>query len=219
MNVKEIIIAYLEKYQVSTEVISDVLGKTGLVKDVFPLISDRYLVGEIQYFYTHTNSNWPLHEQICNIDKGKICFVDCLFVDDYHAAFGELVSTYIYHKAGAKGIIVRGKMRDLDGIRERGIPVWCKGITPIGCFNFQVTENAEIKRQAKRGRDYYDGAIAVCDNSGVVIIPKDELTEEFIGKMEFLENQEKTWFDCVLNKGWNTYDTVCLKKYINQENG
>lgn len=217
MTIKEKIIAYLEEHKISTEVIGDVLGKTGLVKDVYPLISDRYIVGEIQYFYTHTNSNWPLHDQIRSVERGKICFVDCLFVDDYHAAFGELVSSFIYQKSGAKAIVVDGKMRDLDGIRERKIPVWCKGIVPIGCFNFQVTENAEIKRQASRGREYYDGAIAVCDNSGVVIIPKEELTESFIEKVGFLEEQEKIWFDCVLNKGWNTFDTVCLKKYKEQD--
>lgn len=219
MTTNEKIIAYLEEHKVSTEVIGDVLGKTGLVKDVYPVISDKYLVGEIQYFYTHTNSNWPLHEQIRNVQSGKVCFVDCLYVDDYHAAFGELVATYIYKKADAKGIVVTGKMRDLDGLRERNIPVWCTGITPIGCFNFQVTENAEIKRQAERGRNYYDGAIVVCDNSGVVVIPKEELNEDFIAKIEFLENQEKIWFDCVLNKNWNTYDTVCLKKYKNNNNG
>ena len=61
--------------------------------------------------------------------------------------------------------------------------------------------------------DYYDGAIAVCDASGVVVIPKSEINDEFITKMDNMVEQERIWFECVEQKGWNTYDTVCLKKY------
>lgn len=59
----------------------------------------------------------------------------------------------------------------------------------------------------------YDGSIAVCDDTGVVIIPKELHTEEFLEKLDFIENQEDIWFECLDHKKWNTYDIVCLKKY------
>jgi hypothetical protein len=45
--------------------------------------------------------------------------------------------------------------------------------------------------------EYYDGAIAVCDASGVVIIPKSEINDDFITKMDNMVEQERIWFECV----------------------
>jgi hypothetical protein len=33
-------------------------------------------------------------------------------------------------------------------------------------------------------------------------------------KLEWIEEQEDMWFDCVHRRKWSTYDTVCLKKYL-----
>ncbi len=213
---KDKIIQYLEKDKVSTEEIADILGKTGVIKGVYPIKDDQYVVGEIQYVYAYNNSNWPVHEQLIDLKPDRVLFVDTIFVDDEHAVFGELVSSFIMENKKARAIIVNGTMRDLDGLKKRKYPVWCKGITPIGCFNVQPNRNAEINRQAKAGMDYYDGAIAVCDASGVVVIPKSEINDEFITKMNNMVEQERIWFECVEQKGWNTYDTVCLKKYKEQ---
>ena len=213
---KSRIIHYLEEKQVSTEEIADILGKTGVVKGAYPIDEGRYIVGEIQYVYAYNNSNWPVHEQLRDLKPDKVLFVDTLFVDDDHAIFGELVSSFIMENKKARAIVVNGFMRDLDGLRKRKYPVWCKGITPIGCFNVQPNRNAEINRRAKQGIEYYDGAIAVCDSSGVVIIPKSEINDDFITRVDNMVEQERIWFECVEQKGWDTYDTVCLKKYKEQ---
>lgn len=213
---KSKIIQYLEKNRVSTEEIADILGKTGVIKGAYPINDDQYIVGEVQYVYAYNNSNWPVHEQLRDLQHDKVLFVDTLFVDDDHAVFGELVSSFIMENKKARAIIVNGTMRDLEGLRKRKYPVWCKGITPIGCFNVKPSRNAEIDRRAYMGIDYYNGTIAVCDASGVVIIPKSEINDDFINKMNNMVEQERIWFDCVENKGWDTYDTVCLKKYKEQ---
>ena len=215
-SIKSKIIQYLEDKQVSTEEIADILGKTGVIKGVYPIADGHYVAGEIQYVYAYNNSNWPVHEQLRDLQPDRILFVDTLFVDDDHAVFGELVSSFIMETKKAKAIVVNGAMRDLVGLRKRHYPVWCKGITPIGCFNVQPNRNAEINRQAKVGIEYYDGAIAVCDTSGVVVIPKSEINDEFIARINNMIEQERIWFECVEKKGWNTYDTVCLKKYKEQ---
>ena len=209
------IIKRLEELKMSTEEVGDILHKTGVLKNVYPINPEHYIVGEIQYVCAYNNSNWPVHEQIINLEPEKICFVDTCFVEDY-AVFGELVSSFIMNNKKAKGIVVNGLMRDLKDIKRRQFPVWCKGITPIGCFNVQVNQNPEINRHMERNRAKYEGAIAVCDSSGVVIIPKDEINENFITRINHMHEQEKIWFDCVENNNWNTYDTVCLKKYLKE---
>lgn len=211
-NIKQQIIDYLRANHMSTEEIGDVLGKTGVVDDVFPIEPGLYAVGEIQYIYAHSNTNWPVHEQIRSLEPDKVLFVDAIEVDNY-AIFGELVSLYIIDKCKVPAIVVEGKMRDLEGLRKRNFAVWCKGITPMGCFNKNIQPTNNIIEQAELRRAKFEGAILVADDSGVVVIPKEEINEKMLERLALMREQEKIWFDCVENKGWNTYDTVCLKKY------
>ena len=53
--------------------------------------------------------------------------------------------------------------------------VWCKGFSPVGCFNTDIPESESIKEIVNKQREIYDNAIAVCDDTGVVIIPKDQI--------------------------------------------
>ncbi len=214
-DLKQEIIEFIRANHMSTEEIGDVLGKTGVVNDVFPITSGLYTVGEIQYVYAHSNSNWPVHEQIRTLEKGKILFVDAFDVANY-AIFGELVSLYIIDKCEVPAIVVNGKMRDLEGLKKHNFSIWCKGITPMGCFNREVFENESVFLRARDARDYYEGAILVADDSGVVIIPKTEINENMIHRLQHMIDQERVWFECVENKDWNTFDTVCIKKYLHE---
>ena len=60
----------------------------------------------------------------------------------------------------------------------------------------------------------YDGAIAVCDDCGVVIIPKECHTEEFYEKLVDIEEQEDIWFSRLDHYKENTFEIVCLKNYL-----
>ncbi len=108
-------------------------------------------------------------------------------------------------------------MRDAAELISGEWPVWCEGITPEGCFNMDRIETPEITLLAKKHKAYYEDSIAVCDDCGVVIIPKDQITEQFYEKVVAIEKQEKMWFHCVDDLGWSTYDTVCLKKYNDEQ--
>ena len=103
-------------------------------------------------------------------------------------------------------------MRDAHRLIKEKYPIWCKGFTPVGCFNTEneTPMNPEI---VKDRMNRIDGAIMVCDDSGVVIIPKEEINEEFYQKLIDIEEQEDIWFDCIDRRKWDTFDTVCLKKY------
>ena len=63
----------------------------------------------------------------------------------------------------------------------------------------------------------YDGAIAVCDDCGVVIIPKEQHTEEFLQKLHHIEDQEDIWFDRLDHYKENTFEIVCLKNYLKEK--
>lgn len=105
-------------------------------------------------------------------------------------------------------------MRDANDIIKQNYPMWCKGFSPVGCFNKYIEQPLDSVIE-KEHRDKYEGSIAVCDDTGVVIIPKEQHTEEFLKKLENIENQEDIWFEYLDKYKWDTYDIVCLKKYLN----
>ena len=189
-DVKKRIIEKIRHNRISTEEIADIMGKKGLFENAFPVNRGHFAVGNIKWIYAYNESNWSIH--------------------------GELVTKFMLLHQRAEAVISNAKLRDGSGLIKHNYPVWCKGITPIGCFNVKIDEplDPEIYRTHK---EMYDGNIAVCDDSGVVIIPKELHNEEFLGKLDFIAEQEDIWFECLDGRNWDTYDIVCLKKYKDEK--
>lgn len=211
-QIEEKIINYLRRNRVSTTEVADCLGKSGAIKGVFAVNRGMYHAGKIRYIYGCMESNWPIHEQARDVQPGEIVIMDGIEVND-RALVGELVVKFITLYQGAEAVVMLGNARDINDIIKQRYPVWCMGYSPVGCFNRQVTLSPEGELQLQHQRAFYEGGIAVCDDTGVVVIPKEQITEEFLRKLEFIEEQEDTWFECIDRRKWDTYDTVCLKKY------
>ena len=210
------IIDYITENIVSATEVADALGKTGAVEDVTAINNGHFCVGPVHWIYAWAGSNYDVHKQIRDVKKGEIVFVEC-FDCGKKAIFGDIVSKYILLYKQARAIVVTGRLRDIPRLKKENWPIWCNGYTPIGCVNKKpekdFDENIIKERQA-----LYDGAVAVCDDSGVVIVKKDHINEEFLGKLEFIEEQEDIWYECIDRKKWTTFDTICLKKYLEQPN-
>ena len=116
----------------------------------------------------------------------------------------------------AKAIVVNGKLRDAHRLIKEKYPIWLNDVSPIGCVNYANGPDIdpEMLRQL---RAQYDGSIMVCDDSGVVMIPKKEISEKLINKLKFIELQEDIWFYCVDTLKMSTFDTVCQKKYLEED--
>lgn len=212
MEIKEKIIAYITKNRVSATETADCLGKTGAIADVLPINPGHFAAGEIQYLYAVQDSNWTVHEELDKFPvTGKIILIDAIDVHG-RAVIGDIVSKYILLYLENKAIVCTGKMRDAHNLIKENYPVWSKGVSPIGCFNEPVKKGTWEKRMEER-RMIFQGAVAVCDDSGVVVIPKEQLTEEFYQKLKEIELQEDIWYDCIDRRKWSTYRTICLKDY------
>lgn len=212
-TIQEQIIAYIKRNRVSTTEVADCLGKSGAIEGVSAVNRGHFCVGPVRYIYGHTESNWPIHEQARDVREGEVVVMDGIQVKG-RALVGELVSKFILLYSGAVGIVMLGKARDANDLIKQNYPVWCTGFTPVGCFNKDVPMTTEIQMEVDEKKKLYDGAVAVCDDTGVVIIPKEMMTEEFLNKLHHIEEQEDIWFECIDHRKWDTYDTVCLKKYL-----
>lgn len=211
MDIIQEAINLIEANKISTTEVADVLGKTGQIPEVRALNKGKFCAGEVVCLYAINNSNYELHRQLADADlNGKILFVYNVNCD--RAVFGDLVSKYILLYKRAKAIVINGILRDAHTLIKEGYPIWCTGVSPIGCVNYQngvdiTTEQiAELKTK-------YEGTIMVCDDSGVVMIPKDKIDQQLLSKLEFIEFQEDIWFYCLDTLKMSTYDIVCLKKY------
>lgn len=213
--IKKKIINYLVRNRVSTTEVADALGKTGALPNVMPINRGHYKAGEIKWIYTYGESNWPIHEQIQNIEDDHVIFIEA-FDCNGRAVLGELVSKYIllYHQSRA--IITNGKLRDAAGLIKENWPIWCNGFNPVGCFNGKPLNDFDelIKKEHS---EKYDGSIAVCDDCGVVIIPKECISEEFLSKLHYMEDQEDIWFDRLDHYKESTFEIVCKKNYLKDE--
>lgn len=215
MEIREQIIDYLVRNRVSTTEVADCLGKSGVLPNLMPVNRGFHKVGKIKWIYAYNESNWPVHEQIENIEEDCVVYVDANGCGD-RAIFGELVSKYIllYHQSRA--IIVNGKMRDAAALIKENWPIWCNGYTPVGCFNKKPMLDVDAKWK-KEHFEMYDGAIAVCDDCGVVVIPKEKINEDFLKALHHIEDQEDIWFDRLNHYKESTFEIVCEKKYLKDE--
>ncbi len=215
MEIVDEIINKIKRNRISTTEIADCLDKTGAIPEVYALNRGHFKVGKIFWSYAWNESNWEVHEQVRDVNENDIVIIEP-FNCNGRAIIGELVMKFmlLYRQAGA--VVTMGKLRDVPHLIKENWPVWFTGPNPVGCFNRKnevPMDSAIIEDRMKN----IHGAIAVCDDTGVVIIPKEHHTEEFLKKLDWIEEQEDIWFDCVDRLKWDTYDTVCLKKYLDKK--
>lgn len=205
----------IEANRISSTEVADVLGKKGQINNVYPLNRSHFKVGEVVFVYAINNSNYELHKQIAELDlTDKILFVYNVNCD--RAIFGDLVTKYIMLYKRAKAIVVTGKLRDAHTLIKENYPIWCETVSPIGCVNYINGEDIDVDLYNEL-YEQYNGAIMVCDDSGVVMIPKTELNEQLMKKLEFIEFQEDIWFYCLDTLKMSTFEIVCQKKYLTED--
>ncbi|MBR5937541.1 MAG: RraA family protein [Clostridiales bacterium] len=212
MDIKSQIIDKIKRNKISTTEVADCLGKTGVIPNANAVNRGHFAVGSVKWIYAYEESNWPIHEQARDINEGDVVFIEAFDCGD-RALQGELVTKFMVLYRQAVAVVTNGLMRDANDLIKENYPVWCKGFTPVGCFNRKPSKEFDPEI-IKTHKEMYDGAVAVCDDTGVVVIPKDKFTEDFLGKLDFIEQQEDIWFDCLDRMKWDTFDIVCLKKYL-----
>mgnify|MGYP002151697664 CR=1 FL=1 len=211
MSIKNKIIEYIKENRISTTEVADALGKKGVLSGVQSMLNVVHRVGIIRTIFSANNSNYFVHEQIRDIEKGEVVIIYTHNCDD-RAIIGDLVSKFVLLYKGASAIVVDGLVRDAARLKRENYAVWAKGVTPLGCFNeradpFPVHQENEIRRQV-------NGGIAICDDGGVVIIPNDHINPEMLLSLKKIEQQEDIWNFCLNTLKWDTKRIICDKEYL-----
>jgi regulator of RNase E activity RraA len=204
------ILEYIKVNRVSSTEVADALNKTGLLDPRLQILNfGTRAVGLVHYVPAVNGSNWHTHKYLSDTPKDSVVFIDAINCEG-KAIFGALVAKFAILYRQAAGVVVKGLVRDVHQLRKERYPIWSYGASPIGCTNEETEFDEEMFQEKRRE---YEGSIIVADDSGVVIVKKEQLTEEFYHRLEFIEEQEDIWFDCIDRLKYNTFETVCLKKY------
>lgn len=210
IEIRNKIIEYIKRNRVSTTEVADCMGKSGCLKGIKAVNRGHFVVGPVKWVYAYNESNWSVHEQVIDVKKGEIVYIDAFDCGE-RAIIGELVTKYMLVYRQGAALICNANLRDANDLIKENYSVWCTGFNPEGCFNNKIDE--PLSEEYMSNKDKFDGSIIVADDTGVVLITKNYINEEFMDKLISIEAQEDMWFQCLDHNKWNTYEIVCLKKY------
>ena len=208
----EEIIKYVKKNRVSSTEISDALSKKGNLKNIRPLDYQNSLhkVGKIKCVFAYNESNFLVHQGAKNAKKNEIIIIFCEQCND-KAIIGDLISKYLILYKEVSAIVVVGNIRDLPRLTKEKYPIWCAGFNPVGAKNhFTGNFPKKIKDDIIKK---YEGGIAICDLTGVVVIPKKDVNNKTLKKIKLVEKQEDIWYHCLDVKKWDTKKIIVDKAY------
>jgi RraA family protein len=137
------------------------------------VVNDRPLVGPACTVKVFPGDNLMVHKALDVARPGDVVVVDT-GGSMSAAVLGDLIANKAKHR-GIAGFIIDGLVRDLPGIRECGLPLYARGVTPFGPLHRGPGEiNYPI---SCGGIVVHPGDIVTADASGVTVVPLAFATE------------------------------------------
>ena len=198
----------IEQYrQFLTPHISDVLNKLcAMTSEIKNLVNDTAIAGPACTVRVLPGDNLMVHKSLDIAKPGDVVVVDA-GGSTLNAVLGDLVCS----KAKSRGIqafVIDGLVRDLPAMQEVGLPVFARGVTPIGPLHHGPGEiNFPI---CCGGMVVNPGDLIVGDPNGVAVI-RENFAEEVLQRLytytatmkKYVENVKRgefsnAWVDKIL---------------------
>lgn len=170
-----------------TPLIGDATGRLGLMDaGMKPLSSDARSAGPALTVLTREGDNLAIHCALDHANPGDILVINALG-GQTRAVFGDLLAEICLAR-GVAGVVLDGLSRDAVAIRDLGLPVWCRGISPAGPFKHGP--GAVGVAVACGGLVVHPGDLIVADSDGVAVVTPDH-TEHVLLRLAELEQNEE----------------------------
>jgi RraA family protein len=165
--------------------ISDMLNRMYTMSaEIHNLVNSEPLVGPACTVKVFPGDNLMVHKALDVAKPGDVVVVDTSGSRE-NAVVGDLISTKARYR-GIAGFIIDGLVRDLPGMRELGLPVYARGVTPFGPLHRGPGElNYTI---SCGGIVVNPGDIIAADANGVVVV-RQEFASDILARL--LHNKER----------------------------
>jgi len=173
--------------RVSTPNVSDAMHRKGAMTGIFAVCNGVKAIGRAVTVQTFAGDWAKPVEAIDLAGEGDVIVIN----NDggrHVAPWGELATRSCIQR-GVSGVVIDGAVRDVDDIRQLGFPVFATAIVPNAGEPKGFGEiNAEIRCAGQQVRP---GDWVVADESGVVVIPKEQAYEVARRALEVWKNEER----------------------------
>jgi len=178
----------------ATPDISDVMNRLyTMTPAIRPMTSPELKVlGPACTVRVFPGDNLMVHKALDVARPGDIVVIDAA-ASPLNAVLGDLVTTKAQHR-GIGGFVVDGLIRDLEGILQVGLPVFARGVTPIGPLH---RGPGEINYPIQCGGIVVNpGDIVVGDMNGVAIVPQ-EVASDVLSQLLARRDAEREYLAAV----------------------
>ena len=135
-----------------------------------PVWPSPRIAGAALTVWCHSGDNLMLHKAISLAVAGDIVVMNTQG-NLGNSSFGELLATSA-KKAGVRGVIVDGTVRDAEALEALGLPVYARGLCPNGCNKDGAGEVGGII--ACGGVAVRSGDVIIADRDGITVVPLDD---------------------------------------------
>jgi len=190
---------FIEQFRsFQTPDISDMLNRLyAMSSGIRNLTNDDVICGPACTVKAFPGDNLMVHKVLDVAQPGDIVVIDA-GGSSQNAIVGDLISQKAKHR-GISAFVIDGLIRDIDDVKEVGLPVFARGLTPIGPLH---RGPGEINYPISCGGIVVNpGDIIVGDSTGVVVVRKD-FAEELLVRLHkqrdsleaYVENVKKGIF-------------------------
>lgn len=165
----------IEKFKdFETPDVSDMMNRLYTMnQEIQNRVNDMAICGPAVTVKVFPGDNLMVHKALDIVQPGDVIVIDA-GSSSMNGVLGDLISTKAKHR-GVVGFIIDGLVRDVPAIKEIGMPVYARGITPIGPLhrgpgeiNFPISCGGIVVNP---------GDIILGDECGVIVIRQDFAAE------------------------------------------
>lgn len=178
--------------------IADVMNRTFCLDSRIRPLNDVPLLGTAFTVKSRPGDNLLVHKAVDLAEPGDILVVDANG-DLSNSIIGELLAMWAKMR-GVGGFIIDGAVRDVNTLKEIGMPIYAAGITPAGPYK---NGPGEINVPVSCGGVVINpGDILVGDADGIVVIRQDD-AEDILSKTQAKNLAEQQTMADIINMKWD----------------
>jgi regulator of RNase E activity RraA len=168
--------------------VADCMSRLGAMDSgIRPVWPSTRVIGAALTVWCHSGDNLMLHKALSLAQPGDIVVMNTQG-NTNNSGFGELLATGAM-KFGVRAVIVDGVVRDADALQTMGLPVYARGLCPIGCNKDGAGEAGAII--ACGGVAVRPGDVILADRDGVTVVPLDDAAEVAAMAQAQMERERK----------------------------